>query len=50
MIFLALFIMEATIKIIVFGFIGGKKAYLRDSWNRLDFFIVIVGIVDLVIT
>jgi len=50
MIFLALFILEMTIKVIVMGFVVGKKAYLKDSWNRLDFFIVIVGIVDLLLT
>ena len=41
--------MEMTIKIIVMGFVQGKRAYLKDSWNRLDFFIVVVGIIDLLI-
>jgi hypothetical protein len=49
-IFLAMFIIEATIKIIVMGFVAGKRAYLKDGWNRLDFFIVLVGITDLIIT
>jgi hypothetical protein len=39
-----------VIKIVVMGFVMSKRAYLKDGWNRLDFFIVIVGIVDLIIT
>ena len=36
-----LFILEATFKIIVLGFVFGKKTYLRDAWNILDFTIVL---------
>lgn len=32
------------------GFYFSPKAYLKDSWNRLDFFIVVVGVIDFVIT
>lgn len=31
------------------GFVCGPKAYLKDGWNKLDFFIVLVGIADLLI-
>ena len=48
-IFLGLFIIEMVVKIIVMGFYFGEKTYLKDGWNRLDFFIVIVGLVDLII-
>ena len=37
------------LKAVVMGFVLAPKAYLKDSWNRLDFFIVIVGIADLLI-
>jgi hypothetical protein len=31
---------ECILKIIGMGFINGRKAYLRDAWNWLDFFVV----------
>jgi len=34
------FVAEATIKIIVMGFVFGQGSYLRDTWNVLDFIIV----------
>ena len=47
-VFTVIFLIEAIIKIIAFGFISnGKTSYLRKSWNQLDFFIVIVSVVDL---
>ena len=36
-----LFTVEMLLKIVVYGFVFGDVAYLRDSWNVLDFFIVI---------
>ena len=39
-----LFIAEMTIKMIALGLIGDENAYLRNSWNVLDFFIVCVSI------
>ncbi len=39
-----MFIFEAACKIIVLGFVFGKGTYLRDPWNILDFFIVVVSI------
>ena len=44
----ALFTIECVIKIIVSGFINnGRRSYMRDGWNLLDFFIVLVSIVTL---
>jgi voltage-dependent calcium channel L type alpha-1D len=40
-IFAVIFIIEALLKILAKGFILHKNAYLRDSWNILDFIIVI---------
>lgn len=39
-IFLILYSVEAGFKIIALGFIFNKGAYLRDSWNILDFTII----------
>lgn len=39
-VFLALYSIEMVLKIVGLGFIFGKGAYLRDSWNILDFIIV----------
>ena len=41
-----LFGSEALLKIIAFGFIGDELSYLRNSWNALDFIILIGSIVD----
>lgn len=29
------------------GFLFHKFAYLKDNWNLMDFFIVVMGIIDL---
>lgn len=38
------FAVEMVIKILAMGFYG-KDTYMADSWNRLDFFIVLAGLV-----
>ena len=38
--FLAFYSVELVLKIVGLGFIFNKGAYLRDSWNILDFIIV----------
>ncbi|KAA0725121.1 Voltage-dependent T-type calcium channel subunit alpha-1G [Triplophysa tibetana] len=38
----AFFAVEMVIKMVALG-IFGKKCYLGDTWNRLDFFIVLAG-------
>lgn len=40
------FFIEFLLKIIALGFAFSPKAYLRDNWNKLDFFIVICSILD----
>lgn len=42
-IFIALFSIECTLKIIAMGFIGERGAYLMDPWNWIDFMIVSFG-------
>lgn len=39
-----IFVIEATVKIIVMGFYWGEKTYLKDPWNILDFMIVCFSI------
>lgn len=36
------FAVEMLIKVMAMGF-HGKGTYLAESWNRLDFFIVVAG-------
>lgn len=45
-----IFVSEAAFKIIAFGFFFDKGSYLRNSWNILDFFIVIISIIDMTST
>jgi len=44
-IFVVLFSVEMVLKIITTGFAKGKTAYLKNSWNILDFCIVLIGLV-----
>ena len=44
--FSIVFIIEAILKIVSLGF----GVYLRNGWNKLDFFIVMSSIIDIIIT
>ena len=46
-VFNCIFIFESVVKIIAEGFLFGKGAYLKDSWSKLDFFIVVTAIIDM---
>lgn len=46
-IFTSIFILEFLIKSISFGFINERMCYIRDNWNKLDFLIVILSLIDL---
>ena len=41
--FLYFYTFEAILKIIAFKFFSGEDAYIKDYWNILDFFVVLVG-------
>ena len=42
------FLAEALIKIMVFGFVlNGRSSYLRNVWNVLDFLIVVFSILSM---
>jgi len=42
-----LFIIECVLKVCALGFVMHKNSYLQNNWNKLDFFIVMVSIVNL---
>ena len=42
-IFLGLYTTELVTKIICFGFIFNKGAYIRDPWNILDFILIVMS-------
>ena len=45
--FSIVFIFECFVKIVAMGFVFHKFSYLREAWNCLDFFIVLVSIIGL---
>ena len=45
--FSVVFMLEAILKIISSGFIFGKKTYLKDPWNVIDFVIVVAATLDI---
>ena len=47
-VFLALYSVEMVLKILGLGLIFGEHAYLKNSWNILDFVIVLSGYITLV--
>ena len=47
-VFTAIYTLESALKMIAFGFVVHRKAYLRNSWNILDFTVVIIGLVNLI--
>lgn len=42
----AVFTFEMIIKVVSQGFFIGKHTYLSDSWNKLDFVLVVTSLVD----
>ena len=47
--FTGVFTIEAIIKIIAWNFVLHPTAYLKDSWNVLDFAIVVISLVSLIL-
>ena len=48
--FTIIFTVEMLIKATSLGFVLGKEAYLKNSWNVLDFFLVSVSLIDVIIS
>ncbi|CAG0883533.1 unnamed protein product [Cyprideis torosa] len=45
--FLAIFCVEATMKILALGFVLHRGAYLRNVWNIMDFIVVVTGFITI---
>ncbi|XP_066141787.1 voltage-dependent calcium channel type A subunit alpha-1 isoform X2 [Euwallacea fornicatus] len=45
--FLAIFCVEASLKILALGFVLHRGSYLRNIWNIMDFFVVLTGFLTL---
>ena len=43
--FSVIFLIECVCKVIAMGFFWHRNSYLRDAWNWLDFFIVIISVI-----
>lgn len=41
--FLAIFCVEAIVKILALGFVLHRGAYLRNVWNMMDFIVIVTG-------
>lgn len=41
--------MESLLKSVTFGFFISRDAYLRETWNQLDFFIVVSSLIDMAV-
>ena len=48
LIFSGVFAIECLVKVLAMGFFFGAKSYLAEAFNYLDFFIVVLGILDFV--
>jgi hypothetical protein len=44
-VFTAIFIFEAIVKLVAYGF-----AYFKTAWNKFDFFIVLTSIIDILMS
>ena len=41
--FLAIFTVEAALRILALGFVLHRGSYLRNMWNIMDFVVVVTG-------
>lgn len=47
-VFVALFTLELVLKVLVMGLVSHPGSYLRNTWNQLDCFIVVVGLFGMI--
>eukprot|EP01047_Picozoa_sp_COSAG01_P007944 COSAG01_NODE_306_length_19162_cov_14.196611_20_plen_1802_part_00 len=45
-----IFVLEMVIRMAADGFYGHSTAYIHDSWNQIDFFIVVISTIDIIVT
>ena len=48
--FLAIFCVEASLKILALGLVLHKKSYLRSVWNIMDFTVVVTGFITIFVS
>jgi len=48
--FIVIFGIEIILKVIANGFYIGKEAYFKSGWNKIDLFLVIISLIDVIIT
>ena len=46
-IFIGIFTLELSLKVVSMGFIARRGAYLNDPWNWIDFVVVFTGLISL---
>jgi hypothetical protein len=46
--FVIIYTLECIMKIISLGFKSGEKSYIVDHWNKLDFLVVLLGLLDFI--
>ena len=47
LIFTSIFFLEFLVKSVAFGLVKDRMSYLQDNWNKLDFIVVLLSIIDL---
>jgi len=47
--FLFIYTFEMLLKIFAYGFVIPEGSYLRESWNVLDFLIIVIGITSFIL-
>jgi hypothetical protein len=50
LVFLCIYTTEMTLKIIAMGFVMREYSYLREGWNIMDFFVVVLGWVSIIVS
>ncbi len=43
---LVVFAAELLLKVVAYGFVIGETAYLKSQWNKIDFIVVLAGMID----
>ncbi|KAI3378578.1 hypothetical protein SNEBB_007102 [Seison nebaliae] len=47
--FLAIYILESVLRIVAKGFVLDRHSYLRDPWNVIDFFTIILSLITIIL-
>ena len=50
LVFLCIYTTEMVLKIIAMGFVMREYSYLREGWNIMDFFVVVLGWVSIIVS